>query len=218
MMNFIFEVKRYCKPLSLSVRFVSMLLRYPLLLSALAFAAVACTACSAASSGDPNTGSSPDGGALDETTFIAQEADFSGFCHWQAAPATAEGDASDGIHGLGPLTVYINKKPPSGSREFPVGTIILKESMQADPSQRVAFAMVKRQASGNTWNATGAKGWEWWSVTDNGDCTISKLWRGAYAPAGETYAGNPAGDCNGCHGQVAGNDYVWDTALRLSSL
>jgi hypothetical protein len=192
--------------------------RNTLLLCALAAGPLVFAACSGgSSSGDPSTGTSPDGGALDETTFIAQEADFSGFCHWESAPATAEGDASDGIHGLGPLTVYMNKKPPSGSHEFPVGTIILKESMQADPSQRVAFAMVKRQATGNTFNATGAKGWEWWSVTDNGDCTISRLWRGAYPPATESYAGNPAGDCNGCHALVAGNNYVWDTALQLSS-
>jgi hypothetical protein len=26
------------------------------------------------------------------------------------------------------------------------------------------------------------------------------------------------GDCNGCHAKIADSDYVWDTALQLSTL
>ncbi len=148
--------------------------------------------------------------------FVSQVPDFDGFCHWPSAPATAAGDASDGIHRLGPLTVYWNRPPPHGAREFPVGTIIVKESQQADAGQRVVFAMVKRQARAGDYNTDGAKGWEWWSLQDLGDCSMSQLWRGPLAPAAETYAGTPTGDCNGCHTQVVDNDYVWDEALQLS--
>jgi hypothetical protein len=177
-----------------------------------------CAGCSAGS--DAGEAAPSDGGASGGAgPFIAQVADFYGFCNWHSAAATAPGDAGDGIHGLGPLTVYWNKSPAHGSREFPVGTIILKESNQKDPSQRVVFAMVKRQPRGTGFNAAdtgGADGWEWWSLTDLGNCSVERLWRGAYPPSTETYAGTTVGDCNGCHAAVEGNDYVWDTALDLS--
>ena len=76
--------------------------------------------------------------------------------------------------------------------------------------------MVKREASTGDYNTAGAKGWEWWSLQDLGNCSVSRLWRGPVAPGVETYAGTPAGDCNGCHAQVADNDYVWDEALQMS--
>jgi hypothetical protein len=175
-----------------------------------------CAACSSGSS-DPGGSAPADGGVA--WPFIAQISDFSGFCKWSSAPATAPGDAGDGVHGLGPLTVYWNKSPPSGSHEFPVGTIILKESNQADPSQRLVFAMVKRQPRGTGFNsadAGGDDGWEWWSLTDLGHCSVERLWRGAAPPITEAYAGMPIGDCNGCHARIEDNDYVWDTALNLS--
>jgi len=139
---------------------------------------------------------------------------FDNFCNWTSAPATNSEDAGDGIHAPGPLTVYWNNSPPHGSSTFPMGTIIIKESQQADVTTRTAFAMVKR---GCGFNADGAQNWEWFSVADNGNCTMTLLWRGAFAPVGETYSGKPAGDCNSCHGMVVDNDYVWDTALQLSN-
>jgi len=139
---------------------------------------------------------------------------FDNFCNWSSAPATNSEDASDGIHAPGPLTVYWNNSPPHGSSTFPIRTIIIKESQQADVTTRTAFAMVKR---GCGFNADGALNWEWFSLADNGDCTMSQLWRGAFAPAGETYSNKPVGDCNGCHGMVVDNDYVWDSALQLSN-
>jgi hypothetical protein len=171
--------------------------------------------CSAGSDGGQGAAPADDAGIV-----IAQVADFAGFCKWSSAPAITEGDAGDGVHDAGPLTVYWNKSPPHGSEQFPVGTIILKESNQADPTQRVAFAMVKRQARGTGWNSAangGADGWEWWSVQDLGNCNIARLWRGATPPSGETYTGTPGGDCNGCHTQAVNNDYVWDKALQLSN-
>jgi hypothetical protein len=139
---------------------------------------------------------------------------FDNFCNWSSAPATNSEDASDGVHAPGPLTVYWNNSPPHGSSTFPVGTIIIKEPQGGNPTMRQAFAMVKR---GCGYNGEGAVNWEWFSLEDNGNCTMTQLWRGAFAPVGETYSGKPAGDCNGCHGMVVDNDYVWDTALQLSN-
>jgi hypothetical protein len=77
--------------------------------------------------------------------------------------------------------------------------------------------MVKRGCGYNS--APGdADNWEWWSLADNGNCTMTMLWRGPVPPMGESYTGKPIGDCNGCHNMVGGdNDYVWDTALQLSN-
>jgi hypothetical protein len=177
-------------------------------------ASLGCVGCGAQSGASGDAGSSE--------VFVAQVVDFVGFCHWSHAPATPAGDAgaSDGVHAdAGPLTVYWNRPPPHAASQFPVGTIILKESQQANPAERTAFAMVKRSARGTAYNASGANGWEWWSVQDMGDCTIGNmpLWRGPVAQGTDSYVSSPAGDCNGCHGRAVGNDYVWDSALQLSN-
>jgi hypothetical protein len=154
----------------------------------------------------------PDGGP--PSTFIAFNVSFDCFHQWSSAPAVAEGDASDGLHGVGPLRVYWNENPPHGATSFPVGTIIVKETEEPDVTQRTTFAMVKR---GGGYNDGGAAGWEWFSLLDAPDGTVAILWRGIVAPETETYAGRPIGDCNGCHVQAIANDFVWDTALQLSS-
>ena len=150
-----------------------------------------------------------------ETTFLATSASFSDFCSWSQAPATTEADASDGLHGLGPLTVYWNHAPPHGATAFPVGTIIVKANDATDPTQRTIFAMVKR---GGGFNSSGAVGWDWYSLQQTtAACDVELvLWSGPTPPNGETYANQPVGDCNGCHVQ-AGNDGVWDSALQLSN-
>lgn len=211
MMIFIFWVKHYCKPLSFSVASLAMTSINSGLIIAMGLTGVLCSAGCSSSEGTPDAGES--------TVFVAQLSDFSGFCHWKSAPAVADIDASDGIHAdAGPLTVYWNHSPPHGATQFPVGTIILKESNQANPADRTAFAMVKRQARGTGYNSSGADGWEWWSVFDKGDCTVSEGWRGPAPQANpnDQYLSTPAGDCNGCHGRIKGNDYVWDSALQLS--
>jgi hypothetical protein len=178
---------------------------------------LAATACS--SSGSNTPGGDADGGSPAPAVSIAQPQDFDGFCNWPHAPAVAAGDAGDGVHGLGPLIVYWNKPPPHGSTQFPVGTMILKESQDPDPSKRVIFAMEKRESRGAGWNTGGADGWEWFSLQDLGNCVVGSppLWRGTIPPVGEAYTGTPGGDCNGCHVEAMDNDYVWDTALQLSN-
>ena len=99
----------------------------------------------------------------------------------------------------GPLTVYWNKSPAHGVDEFPVGTIILKESQQADAEQRVVFAMVKRQARAATATTPAAP--------TAGSGGPSRTWATAHRPAlarpccrRSASPTRPAGgDCNGCH-------------------
>jgi Cytochrome P460 len=170
-------------------------------------AVIAVSASLGCSGGGASGGAAPD-------QFTAYAASFEGFHAWSTAVATAPGGASDGLHGVGPLQVYWNQSPPHGATTFPVGTIIVKETQQADPTQRTVFAMVK---NGGGYNAAGAVGWEWFSLADNADGTVSILWEGLVAPPGQTYANQAIGDCNGCHAQVADNDYVWDSALELAN-
>jgi hypothetical protein len=146
--------------------------------------------------------------------FVAYASNFDGFHSWSSAPATAPDDAGDGLHGVGPLRVYWSASPPHGAKSFPVGTIIVKETEDTDVTKRVVFAMVKR---GGDYNASGAAGWQWFSLQDNVDGTVTVLWDLTAPPPGQTYANQAIGDCNGCHAVVKNNDYVWDTALQLSS-
>jgi hypothetical protein len=176
------------------------------LVLAVSLSALAAGGCSSGDAGGTDGGSS--------STFVAYDTSFTGFHQWSNAPATAADDAGDGLHGLGPLRVYWSASPPHGSTAFPVGTIIVKETEESDVTQRTVFAMVKR---GGGFNSGGALNWEWFSLQDNTDGTATILWRGVVAPAGQTYANQAIGDCNGCHGMAVSNDYVWDSALQLSS-
>jgi hypothetical protein len=147
--------------------------------------------------------------------YVAQTIDFAGFCKWSSAHAASIADASDGVHiGIGPLTIYWNHSPPHGATQFPVGTIILKESNETNAADRTVFAMIKRQPDGTGYNSDGADGWEWMSLKDLGNCNVERLWRGVTPPIGESYA--MTGNCNPCHVEAANNDDVWDDALQFS--
>jgi hypothetical protein len=146
--------------------------------------------------------------------MVIEGSAFNGFCSWSSAAAVAPDDAGDGLHGLGPLRVYWNKTPAPGSTAFADGTLIAKSSQEADPTKRTIFAMAK---VGGGYNPGGATNWEWYSLQENADCTVTTLWSAPAPPSTESYAGQPVGDCNGCHMLVQDNDFVWDTALQLSS-
>jgi hypothetical protein len=168
--------------------------------------------------------------------FLAFASNFNGFRDWplswpampspdlppvpggdgvDAGAGAADGGAADGgaVHRL-PLTVYLNMAPPHGSTTFPLGTIIVKETNEADITQRQVFAMVKRGAD---FNASGAVDWEWFDLTNLSDGTEFVSWHG-YGPLGsaDTYGGNPH-VCNDCHKIAVSNDYVWSSALALST-
>jgi hypothetical protein len=140
-------------------------------------------------------------------TFIAYNGDFKGYQTWTSFSLdspTPEG----ATHVAGPRTIYINHEPPAGASEFPVGTIIVKETMVDGK----IFAQAKR---GGTYNGTGAVGWEWFELlTSRGVTGIS--WRGKGPPAGEIYGGDPNAGCNTCHKLAVNNDSVLAAELRLT--
>lgn len=168
-------------------------------------------------------------------TFTAFASDFEGFHDWPSAPARpaatlpavpggdgvdaatpADAGVSDGgVHTL-PLTVYWKVPPPlPGSTTFPLRTIIVKETSEADPTARKIFAMVKR---GGDFNPTGAVDWEWFELQNAVDGGAVINWRGYGPPSGsgDVYGGNPT-ICNTCHLIAAANDDVWSSAVQLTN-
>lgn len=148
----------------------------------------------------------------ERTQFVAMTSDFQNFRSWgylSLGQRPAQGDT----HTQGELRVFVNALPPESSEHFPVGTMIVKESLanhrEGQPKQH--FAMVKRSA---TFNAQGAKGWEWFELNEDGK-VVAIAWRGLGAPDGENYGGDPAGTCNGCHQMAVRNDYVLSNVLHL---
>jgi hypothetical protein len=144
---------------------------------------------------------------------IAFAPSFDDFHSWASAPAAGPDGTTDGLHGAAPMRIYYNAAPPRGASAFPLCTIIVKETEEADVTKRTVFAMVKR---GGEFNSPGAVGWEWFSLQNATDGSVNVLWRTTPLTT-DTYRNQPIGDCNGCHGAAKPNDYVWDTALQLTS-
>lgn len=145
--------------------------------------------------------------------FIALARDFAGFRNFGRIDL-GERPAQSETHPGGKLVAYVNSIPKRGAKEFPVGTIIVKENLSAktEPaSSNKVFAMVKR---GGGFNAEGAMGWEWFEL-EEGDKGVAIGWRGVGAPDGEGYGGDPMGSCNSCHQMAVKNDYVLSAALQL---
>jgi len=113
------------------------------------------------------------------------------------------------IHAPGGRIEYINHVPPHGSKEFPIGTLIVKSI----PSQQQVFAMAK---VGGGYNPNGPDGvainWEWIELNGTG-CDLSFIWSGT-PPASQAYGGNPQA-CNMCHSGSADNDYVASSRILL---
>ncbi len=146
-------------------------------------------------------------------TFIAFATNFTGFRDWTAT-VIDDGSTPASTHLMGKRVVYLNKAPPPGSTEFPVGTIIVKELEENAAGELQVFAMVKR---GGGYNSKGAADWEWFELQDIGDEKVKIVWHGVGPPVGEKYAGDPNGGCNVCHGGAADNDFVQTPALDLDS-
>ena len=129
------------------------------------------------------------------SVFVAFDGDFANFRSWQSFDVTKDQDMDAGldagtVHPDSKLIEYLNKPPPSGSIEFPIGTIIVKEGTDGPVEGRQYFAMAKR---GPTENLLGAKGWEWFELQNAADGTPGIVWRGVNPPNGETYGGDPTG-------------------------
>ena len=152
-------------------------------------------------------GSSHDAGSDANDAFIAFNPTFAPFRTW----TMFSDDLMDPNNTLpagvaGPRDQFINKVPPPGSTEFPIGTVIVE--VRTDSGK--IFASVKR---GGNFNAAGDKNWEYFELQEN---PVMYLWRGLGPPLGDTYGGDPNG-CNACHSQCAANDYVCSPKLQLAS-
>lgn len=157
-------------------------------------------------------GSGGDGGvdAGAPTSFIAFSNSFANFRSWTMfhSDGPTPGTQPDDV--LGPRSQYINKLPPAGATEFPVGTIIVEAR---ESGMMSIFAAVKRGAN---YNAMGAVNWEWFELLEN---PVAIKWRGFGPPAGEMYGGDPNGGCNSCHAACgANNDYICSPYLQLPEL
>jgi hypothetical protein len=153
------------------------------------------------------------GEAIEPGTFLAFETSFRGYHQWEAFPVETADEIPNSPHLAGKRTAYLNQRPPPGSTSFPVGTIIVKEIVNDDPTKSDVVARVKR---GGTYNARGATGWEWFELRTPAEGTSGILWRGVGPPSGESYLGNVEGGCNACH--VGGDDVsILLPALRLTN-
>lgn len=174
-------------------------------------ARMACSATLAfiAGCGDAATSTEPS-----SSTYLAFAPSFAGFRTWESFD-----DPSDPVatspHLKGPRKEYLNKRPPHGSTEFPVGTILVKEIGDGDVASRAVFAMVKR---GGGYNAQGAVSWEWFELVNDDDETVTVRWRGVGPPLGEMYGGDPNAGCNSCHVGARANDFVQSKAVQLGAM
>jgi len=156
----------------------------------------------------------PSSGGTDAGTaaFIAFKRDFADFLQWE--PFQVEGAADHGgVHFAGARTVYLKERPPAGSAEWPMGTVLVKalDDRSVDPvtgEPPPLFAMVKR---GGDFNADGAKGWEWFGLVMGTDGQPLIEWRGLGPPSGETYGASQQ-TCNSCHA-AGGEDAVMSVKL-----
>jgi hypothetical protein len=143
-------------------------------------------------------------------SFIAYAKDFQGFEKWPSETFD-DPNAAGATHVAGLRTIYLNHAPPAGATEFPLGTIIVKQT-----SDGKIFAQVKR---GGGYNLKGAKNWEWFEIAENATGVVYIQWGATFPPAGEAYGGDPSG-CNSCHmlGEALTNDYVIAPGLSLKGL
>lgn len=172
----------------------------------------ACCALAAAALSACGAQPSPGGEDAGTAAFIAFKRDFADFLQWE--PFHVEGAADHGgVHFAGARTVYVNQRPPAGSTEWPLGTVLVKAMddrtvAPATGEPPPIFAMAKR---GGGFNASGARGWEWFGLVMGTDGQPLIEWRGLGPPAGETY-GATQQTCNGCHAG-AGEDAVMSVKL-----
>jgi hypothetical protein len=172
--------------------------RRAVLLSALALGAISC-------------GPEASGG-----TFIAFDRNFEGFQSWERFSL---GDSALPGHPPGPRFAYLNRRPPRGATEYPVGTVLVKTVEAGTPQQWELFAMVKR---GGDYNAMGAVGWEWFLLRLDAGGKPYVLSRGINPSSdGHGYgAGVATGPtCNSCHANAAAatTDHVLSPQLEPSN-
>lgn len=136
--------------------------------------------------------------------FIASSSDFANFRSWtevttNEGPSPTLSTAHQGEVQNTTRTVYIKDNQNRVDGRFPVGTIIVKDTRDANGNTVEVTAMVKR--GGDNFNPDN-NDWEWFML--NADGTIMSdqgtVMRGA---------GLMGGMCGMCHGAVKSNDFVF---------
>jgi hypothetical protein len=127
-------------------------------------------------------------------TFVPLQRDFAGYTSWTRVDL---GDAPLAGHPAGPRAAYVNHPLPPGAREYPVGTIIVKEIHTTDwPYTLDLFAMAKR---GGDYDPNGAVGWEFFKLLVDSSGTPVIQARGINPSGNDPYTVSGTGGCNGCH-------------------
>ena len=136
--------------------------------------------------------------------FIASSNDFANFRSWtevttNQGPSQSLGEAHKGNDETATRTIYIkDNQDRNADGKFPVGTIIVKDTRDANGNTIEVTALVKR---GNNFNPDN-NDWEWFML--NADGTIitdqGSEMRGAKLMGGM---------CGACHSQVKNKDFVF---------
>lgn len=135
----------------------------------------------------------------DPEEFVAENATFTNFMNFpleatNQGPDPALGLAHAGNDSSVTRKVYVKGGQDAVNGKYPLGTVIVKHSMNADLSVNEITAMVKR---GNDFN-TEAGDWEWFMLNPADNSIMSRGGKDMLS-----------GMCNGCHGAAAAKDYVF---------
>lgn len=148
--------------------------------------------------------------------FVAVPSDFADYPSWPSydlgdGDAGTLGDACAHLANV-PRVAFVNKTPPHGSTEFPVGTMIVKQiRTTSDPSTWAVFGMAKRGGEFNP--GSGCDAWEWYGLYAP-DSGTGFQWSGTQPGGGDPYAS--CGACSSCHSAAQTNDCVIAPELSLS--
>lgn len=152
--------------------------------------------------GRPSSPAAPDAGP----SFVATQGSFAHFTSWESFDGGTTAD--DSLNLVGQRILYLNQRPPHGSTQFPIGTIIVKTTQGG-----ATFAMARR---GGGFNPQGL-GWEWFQLATGADGTPTILWRGDGTSGMLAYGTTSATGCNDCHFEAIDNDYVQGDSILLSN-
>ncbi|PKL85946.1 MAG: hypothetical protein CVV22_05280 [Ignavibacteriae bacterium HGW-Ignavibacteriae-1] len=137
--------------------------------------------------------------------FNATDSDFQNFRTWtlvaeKMGPDPALGAAHEGNDETVTRKIYIKQDVSLGTNgEYPLGTIVVKETLKEDNSVIAITAMAKRDKSFNS----SHKGWEWFILAENG--AIGKDANGDDMRGANLMDGM----CSGCHSTASAKDYVF---------
>ncbi|MEX2591994.1 MAG: cytochrome P460 family protein [Anditalea sp.] len=136
--------------------------------------------------------------------FVATSADFANFRSWtevamNQGPDPALGPAHGGNDETVTRTIYVKDNVERNSNgEFPVGTLVVKDTRDGQGNNMEVTAMVKR---GNGFNPAN-NDWEWFMLTPDGEIAEDNgvVMRGATLMDGM---------CGSCHSQASSKDFVF---------